>query len=78
MHVGLLYPRPMCLRAHPPTQAEAAVAEAVAYLPGMAMAGLAKAMGVPSAEAAALQLQREPMFCMETGGQGLVGGWALL
>ncbi|KAL4440742.1 hypothetical protein ABPG77_000451 [Micractinium sp. CCAP 211/92] len=51
---------------HPPTQAEAAVAEAVAYLPGMAMAGLAKAMGVPSAEAAALQLQREPMFCMET------------
>ncbi|KAL4457464.1 hypothetical protein ABPG75_012329 [Micractinium tetrahymenae] len=49
-----------------PGAAEAAVAGAVAFLPAKAMAGLAKAMGVPSAAAAAEQLRREPMFCMET------------
>jgi hypothetical protein len=48
-------------------QAEAIATNALTYLPLVAIRGLAALAGVASVRQALEQLEREPLFCMETG-----------
>jgi uncharacterized membrane protein YgcG len=47
--------------------AETAVTGVLTFLPGAAMAGMARVAGVQDLRGAAEQLEQEPVFCVETG-----------